>query len=171
MGNGQPASLCSPNKCNIEVMKRTAKKADAICGDQGGGWVGNMYEYGKHSPFALFLASCSGVKFATPLLPEPVFLFLVTFSTSSASVVSMASAAPDAPAPAPLGIAVADVREGAAASASCLMPSVGLPLSTESPAPGLISPRLTDLRSIWSVWWYSGNCQQRAGQPSSASAE
>ncbi|KAL6690112.1 hypothetical protein J3F84DRAFT_220313 [Trichoderma pleuroticola] len=126
---------------------------------------------GKHSPFALFLASCSGVKFATPLLPEPVFLFLVTFSTSSASVVSMASVAPDAPAPAPLGIAVAGVREGAAASASCLIPSVGLPLSTESPAPGLNPPRLTDPRSIWSVWWYSGNCQQRAGQPSSASAE
>lgn len=110
----------------------------------------------KHLPFALFLANCSGVKFATPLLPVPVFLFLDTVSTSSVSVVSMGSEAPEAPAAAvPLRFAaVADAKGDAVAEDSGLTASMamGLPLSTESPATGLDLPRLADPMSIKNRW-------------------
>lgn len=107
----------------------------------------------KHLPFALFLANCSGVKFATPLLPVPVFLFLVTFSTSSVSVVSMGSEAPAAAVPLRFA-AVDDVKGDAVAEDSGLMASMamGLPLSTESPTTGLDLPRLADRVSIKNRW-------------------
>lgn len=103
----------------------------------------------KHLPFALFLANCSGVKFATPLLPLPVFLFLVTFSISSVSVVSMGSEAPTAAVPLRL-TAVPVARGEVVAEDSGLMASMamGLPLSTESPTTGLDLPRLADRVSI-----------------------
>lgn len=106
----------------------------------------------KHLPFALFLANCSGVRLATPLLPVPVFLFLVTFSTSSVSVVSMGS---EAPAAVPLRFAPVDDAKGdAVAEDSGLTPStaMGLPLSTEFPTTGLDLPRLTDRVSIKNRW-------------------
>jgi hypothetical protein len=103
----------------------------------------------KHLPFALFLASCSGVKFATPLLPEPVFLFLVTDSISSVSVVSMGSEAPATAVPL-RWTPVVDAKGDVVAEDSGLMASMamGLPLSTESPPTGLDLPRLADLVSI-----------------------
>lgn len=88
---------------------------------------------------------------ATPLLPVPVLLLLLTASISSVSVVSMGSAAPAA-ATVPLRLApVAGARGDAVVaqdSGSTASTAMGLPLLTDSPATGFGLPRLADRVSI-----------------------